>query len=79
MWELNAKRVEKEFGGFVDWDERFYNCPECGEPIYDCDWNDDELRPSLCPVCEFDIEEDEEELNDGYWYAWDEDEEFYNA
>lgn len=53
MWELNAKRVEKEFGGFVDWDERFYNCPECGEPIYKCDWEDGDLGEFICPVCEF--------------------------
>lgn len=79
MWEQNAKKVEEEFGGFVDWDERFYICPECGEPIYYYDWSDDALRPTLCPVCEFDVEDDEEELNNGYWYAWDEDEEFYNA
>ena len=57
IWEVNAKLVEKVYGGFVDWDERFYNCPECGEPIYECDWHPDLLEKYLCPVCEF-VEED---------------------
>ena len=62
MWEINAKAVEEVYGGFVDWDERFYNCPECGEPIYECDWTAEELgeieicrqnyRPStVLPIC----------------------------
>ena len=36
MWEINADIVSDIYGGYVDWDERFYNCPECDEPIYDC-------------------------------------------
>lgn len=62
MWEANAKIVEEVYGGYVDWEERFYNCPECGEPIYESDWNDNELANNLCPVCEFveGFEEEEE-------------------
>lgn len=60
MWEINARLVEREFGGYVDWDERFYNCPECEEPIYECDWSEDELM-SICPVCNFGEEEEEDE------------------
>lgn len=59
MWEINAKAVEEVYGGFVDWDERFYNCPECGEPIYECDWTAEELSDHFCPVCEFNGEDDE--------------------
>lgn len=55
-WEENAKTVETVYGGFVDWEERFYNCPECGEPIYECDWTAEELE-TLCPVCGFEDEE----------------------
>lgn len=58
-WYTNAKFVEKVYGGYVDWEERFYNCPECGEPIYECDWDDKELREFICPICEF-TEEDGE-------------------
>jgi len=49
-WERVARYLEHEYGILVDWDERFFECPECGEPIYDCDWEDDEL--DICPVCE---------------------------
>ena len=58
MWESNAKYVENVFGGYVDWEERFYECPECGEPIYECDWDVDELLNELCPICGFKGDED---------------------
>ena len=50
-WECIARYCQDEYGIFVDWEERFFICPECGEPIYECDWEDEELR--ACPVCEF--------------------------
>ena len=53
MWEMNAKLVEEVYGGHVDWEERFYECPECGEPIYECDWSLSQLLRELCPVCGF--------------------------
>lgn len=56
-WEINAKKVEEVYGGYVDWEERFYNCPECGEPIYECDWTEEDLLDYLCPVCEYREEE----------------------
>lgn len=57
MWEVNAKTVEDVYSGFVDWDERFYNCPECGEPVYESDWSVMELMDAICPICGFDEEE----------------------
>ena len=56
MWEDNAKTVERLYGSFVDWEERFYLCPECGEPIYECDWFDEDLEETLCPICGFEDE-----------------------
>ena len=51
-WDYAANYVEVVYGGYVNWDEEFFNCPECGEPIYKSDW--DEHEPwQLCPVCEF--------------------------
>lgn len=60
-WERLANEVENVYGGFVfRGNESFFNCPECGEPIYDCDWNDSDFtigrtyRGRLrlyCPVC----------------------------
>ena len=49
-WEKAAKLCEELFGTFVDWDERFFICPECDEPIYECDFKDHGWY--TCPVCE---------------------------
>ena len=56
-WEENAKYVNRIYGSRVDWEERFYICPECEEPVYECDWTSEELRQHLCPICEFEEEE----------------------
>ena len=50
-WERVARHCEEEYGTQIDWEEEFFICPECGEPIYKDDWDADELR--ICPVCEF--------------------------
>lgn len=58
-WKHAAKYCEDVFGAYVDWDERFFECPECAEPIYESDWiNHDPWH--VCPVCDFDLTEDEE-------------------
>lgn len=55
-WEKMARLIEANYGGFVDWKEGFFECPECGEPIYECDWGASDLSDGLgnfiCPVCE---------------------------
>ena len=33
-WEQASKFCEEIFSAYVDWDEEFFNCPECNEPIY---------------------------------------------
>lgn len=50
-WKKTAKLVEKDYGAFVDWDERFFVCPECGEPIYEDDWDEEEMQEG-CPICD---------------------------
>ena len=55
-WEQIARHVKVVYGSFVDWDERFFICPDCGEPIYECDWASNYL--SMCPICDFDWLED---------------------
>lgn len=52
-WTETARLVRDVYGSYVDWDEEFFICPECDEPIYKCDWNEF----SICPVCEFDFAE----------------------
>lgn len=50
-WKANAIYVERECGSFVNYDEEFYLCPECGEPVYSCDWSAGELLDYVCPIC----------------------------
>jgi len=56
-WDLIALAIERTYCVHVDWDERFFECPECGEPIYECDWDAEEdwMGDGLiaCPVCNF--------------------------
>ncbi len=55
-----AEMLEKDFGSFYDREESFVECPECGEPIYECDWEPYQYREMAldghliwrCPVCE---------------------------
>lgn len=53
MWEINAKAIEKTYGNYVNWEERFYICPECGELVLEEDWSEEELIMFMCPICEF--------------------------
>lgn len=62
MWEDNAHYVENIYGAFVDWEERYYLCPECGEPVYEDDWYEGELEYELCPICGFNFEDEEEDF-----------------
>ena len=58
VWEKVAHRVQEFYGTYVDWEERFFICPECEEPIYECDWRDSAFCLGsfegdwFCPVCE---------------------------
>ena len=49
-WQDVAEMCEVVFGVYVDWDERFFICPECDEPIYECDWENHDWN--MCPICE---------------------------
>lgn len=37
----------------VDFDEKFFICPECGEPVYADDWEDTDFDGVKCPICEW--------------------------
>ena len=66
-WEKNALMAQKDYGIFVDWNERFYLCPDCGEPIYEADWSEEELDLFFCPICEgADEEEYFDDLESGF-------------
>lgn len=63
-WEKVARFCQEVYGSYIDWEERFYICGECGEPIYECDYNEwsdyyteDNDGPN-CPVCEYEYGSD---------------------
>ena len=55
-WYDIARKCEEDYGSQVDYEEGFFVCTECGEPIYEYDWSESELRNEegeyICPVCE---------------------------
>lgn len=60
-WVQIAHLIEVNYGGHVDWVERFFICPECGEPVYVDDWESeddflDDHNNFICPICESVIE-----------------------
>jgi len=80
-WEKLAARVEKLYGTHVNWRDGFFLCPECGEPIYQIDWNDEDYTKGrffhgrlrlYCPVCEEKLVDEGEDWDRDYE---DEDEE----
>ena len=54
-WKETAKYCEKTFGVYVNWEERFFICPSCEEPLYEEDWEEHNFRE--CPICEFNFYE----------------------
>lgn len=52
--------VELTYGGHVDYKEEYFECPECGEPIYKCDYPYIDCG-MLCPICECECEDAEGE------------------
>lgn len=56
-WEQAAKMCEIVYGIYVNWEERFFICPECDEILLEEDW--DEHNWEFCPICEFEWEDAE--------------------
>lgn len=52
-WYKAARYCSEIYGveASFEKDDRFFICPECGEPILEEDWDEADL--SHCPVCEF--------------------------
>lgn len=57
-WKEMALFCEREYGIQVELEEGFFICPECGEPLYECDWH--EHMWDFCPICEFNFLEGDE-------------------
>ena len=54
-WERAARKAQEVYGIQIDWHERFFICPECNEPIYECDWDEEDF--DVCPICGFEFED----------------------
>jgi hypothetical protein len=57
-WLEAAVYCEETFGVHVNMKEGFFICPECGEPIYECDW-DAYSDWECCPICDWNFMEGE--------------------
>lgn len=55
-WEAAANIAEEVYGVYVNWEERYFVCPECDDVVYECDWEDEDL--SVCPICGYEFYED---------------------
>ncbi len=60
-WIQIAHLIEVNYGGHVNWEEQFFICPECGEPVYADDWESEDdfldgYNNFICPICESVIE-----------------------
>lgn len=52
-WHMAALQAENDYGAYVDYTERYFICPECGEPVYEDDWSDMDFEDCICPICGF--------------------------
>ena len=55
IWQMAAEIAEDVFDMPVDYDEGYFICPDCGEPLYDEDWPN--WHWEYCPICHFPIDE----------------------
>ena len=51
-WKEAAKYCEEKYKVTADYGEKFFMCPECGEPIYASDYPSKKDWDE-CPVCDF--------------------------
>lgn len=58
-WREFANMITDEYDTIAyinsDEDDNYVQCPECGDPIYECDYPEIEADKSgnpICPVCE---------------------------
>ena len=59
-WYEAAEYSEEVFGSYADYEGEYFNCCECGEPLYKGDFPNHDWK--TCPICEYQFIEEEEEL-----------------
>jgi rubrerythrin len=50
-WLTLATKVQKDYGGEVNFKEEWFICPYCGEPILADDYTHIDLAYGECPIC----------------------------
>ena len=57
-WNNVARKVQEATHTVVDWEEEYFTCPECGEPVYKLDWQEEDyfmghyyVNTIWCPDC----------------------------
>lgn len=50
-WKEAADFCRNTFGCHVNYKEKTFICPECGEPVYNDDWDDPNWVWDECPIC----------------------------
>ena len=89
-WNEVAKVVENDFGVQVEREEKIFVCPDCGDVIYECDFNKDSvLALGYCPICGaalteececenfYEDEEEEYETIEDIWPDYPQKEDFF--
>lgn len=49
-WEFNACYLRRTYHAHINWDERYYVCPFCGDRVYEDEWK--ETVWYICPFCQ---------------------------
>lgn len=53
-WEENIEYIKEYYGNdFINYDEGYYQCPICGDVVYEYDWKQIEFAEFRCPICEW--------------------------
>ena len=52
-WYGMARKCSEDYGSHVDYEEDFFICPECGEPMLVEDWP--KHNWDICPICGFEF------------------------
>ena len=52
-WLVAGTYCEETFGATLNSKEGYFVCPECGELLFEMDWENHDW--SVCPICDFEF------------------------
>lgn len=55
-WLQIAHLIEVNYDSLIDWNDRFFYCPKCHEPVYEDKWESEDdfldgYNNFACPIC----------------------------